>query len=102
MISKKSFTMLLKDDLKKRSWLMLVSVLFFYLFFPGIVLDNVQGMISIYGEQGVESRFLNALTYSGNNYYAMGCCFCWLHSVHLPAFLISIPDRNWTFITVCR
>ena len=28
-------------------------------------------MISIYGEQGVESRFLNALTYSGNNYYAM-------------------------------
>ena len=45
--------MLLKDDLKKRSWLMLVSVLFFCLFFPGIVLDNVQGMISIYGEQGV-------------------------------------------------
>ena len=39
--------------------------------FPGVILDNIQGMISIYGETDLSPRFLNALTYSGNNYYAL-------------------------------
>lgn len=71
MISKRSFTMLLKDDLKKRSWLLVMSFLVFCLIFPGVILDNIQGMISIYGETDLSPRFLNALTYSGNNYYAL-------------------------------
>ena len=110
MISKKSFTMLLKDDLKKRSWLMLVSVLFFCLFFPGIVLDNVQGMISIYGEQGVESRFLNALTYSGNNYYAMAvfllAAFCaftgfsYIYSRQKLDFYHSLPVKRESWLVL--
>ena len=102
--------MLLKDDLKKRSWLMLVSVLFFCLFFPGIVLDNVQGMISIYGEQGVESRFLNARTYSGNNYYAMAvfllAAFCaftgfsYIYSRQKLDFYHSLPVKRESWLVL--
>lgn len=102
--------MLLKDDLKKRSWLMVVSVLFFCLFFPGIVLDNVQGMISIYGEQGVESRFLNALTYSGNNYYAMAvfllAAFCafngfsYIYSRQKLDFYHSLPVKRESWLVL--
>lgn len=42
MISKRSFTMLLKDDLKKRSWLLVMSPRFL-LIFPGVILDNTRG-----------------------------------------------------------
>ena len=99
MISKRSFTMLLKDDLKKRSWLLVMSFLVFCLIFPGVILDNIQGMISIYGETDLSPRFLNALTYSGNNYYALAVV---LMAAICALTGLFIPGRSWISITACR
>ena len=108
MISKRSFTMLLKDDLKNRSWLLVVSFLFFSLIFPGVILDNVQGMISIYGETDLDSHFLNALTYSGKDYYALAvvlmAAFCaftgfsYIYSRPRLDFYHSLPVKRDTWL----
>ena len=108
MISKRSFTMLLKDDLKKRSWLLVMSFLVFCLIFPGVILDNIQGMISIYGETDLSPRFLNALTYSGNNYYALAvvlmaaiCAltgFSYIYSRPKLDFYHSLPVKRETWL----
>ena len=108
MISKRSFTMLLKDDLKKRSWLLVMSFLVFCLIFPGVILDNVQGMISIYGETDLSPRFLNALTYSGNNHYALAvvlmaaiCAltgFSYIYSRPKLDFYHSLPVKRETWL----
>lgn len=110
MISKRSFIKLLRDDSKKRSWLWILAFLGFCVFFPGIVLDNVQGMVSMYGNKELGPRFLAAVTYSGNIYYlgavclmAMACAlsgFSYIHSKSKLDFYHSLPVKRETWLAL--
>lgn len=110
MISKRSFIKLLKDDIKKRSWLWILSVLAFCMVFPGMILDNMQGMIAMKEESTLTQSFMEAALYSGKYYYlfvvvamAAACAlsgFSYIHSKSKLDFYFSLPVKRGTWLSV--
>lgn len=111
MISKKLFINLLKDDAKKRSWLWILSLLYFCLVLPGMALDSMQAQSEFANGETARAFYLSVLSQNkqqipallGVGGFAVICAlsgFSYLHSRSKLDFYHSLPIKRSMFLTV--
>ncbi len=111
MTSKKLFINLLKDDAKKRSWLWVLSFLYFCLVLPGMALDSMQAQSELVNGETTRQFYLSVLSQNEQNLpallgvaaFSVACAlsgFSYLYSKSKLDFYHSLPVKRSMFMAV--